>query len=679
MKTEKGMLIGCVAAMGIAGGLAVSAQGGTYTWLASPADGNWNTTSPNWSDGTMEGVAWVDNISAPHDAVFGTTSSKVVNIGSETHVNNLTFTDKNYSFGGSGSLVVSGAIVQNASPITFNNVLASGRTDGSLHFTSDNTFWRIVYVYGTANTQTSTYLEGTTLFSPNNDGAFGVVPATPTENIFIAGTPTLFASGNFAINSNRIIKISSGKYFNTGVNGGPFTYKCQIVAEPTEGYDYSRNTYIKFRPEWPGLIVFDPGAGRTNAFGRLQATTQQKFTSGVTHLTGPGGTGANAHLYVAGNGSGYASDRGNLMVDGGELYTHLGSYVDAQQYGQVTVTNGGKVNMPSVEWLNGHGSPARLTIANGGEVTLNKLRISQSQASEVHLNEGGLLRTYSLVIDPGINPGPKGTFWFNGGRLQSRDGRANFFDSTSTTPMTEEKAQGITFAVGENGAVFDTSTGVNLWWTRPLVSGAACDGGLRKLGAASGSNVLILMNTNCYNGVTSIEGGGVQLRVDNALPPGTTVRMSGNSPYIDAYTFESESPKRNTEQWLSRVEGSGQLRYCPNVHVTNAVAPSVNGTLVIHDACDLRGDYEIAADANGCGLLDFRGTGQTISNLTLKVSNFNVLDTRAPNTQYKIMTSTKGYVGKFKLPSNWPAGWDVRYVSDAAYLYFHKGTVLVIR
>ena len=100
---------------------------------------------------------------------------------------------------------------------------------------------------------------------------------------------------------------------------------------------------------------------------------------------------------------------------------------------------------------------------------------------------------------------------------------------------------------------------------------------------------------------------------------------------------------------------------------------------MVHDACDLRGDYEIAADANGCGLLDFRGTGQSISNLTLKVSNFNVLDTHAPKTKYKIMTSTKPYVGKFKLPLNWQAGWDVRYASDAAYLYFHKGTVLVIR
>ncbi len=676
---QKRILIVCLTAMEIAGGLALSAQGGTYTWLASPADSSWNTTSLNWNDGTNDGVAWVNDASTPYDATFGASSSKVVNIGSETYVNNLTLTDKNYSFGGSGSLVVSGTIIQNASPSTLNGVLASGRADGSLHFSSDNTFWRILYVYGTANTQNSTYLEGSVLFSPNNDGAFGVVPTTPAENIFITGTPTIFASGNFAINSNRTIKISSGRYFNTGVNGGPFTYKCRIIAEPTDGYDYSRDTYIKFRTEWPGLIVFDPGAGRTNAFGRLQATTQQKFASGVTHLTGSGGTGANAHLYVAGNGSGYASDRGNLMVDGGELYTHLGSYVDAQQYGQVVVTNGGKVNMQSVEWLNGHGSPARLTIVDGGEVTLNKLRISQSQASEVHLNEGGLLKTVSLVIDPGIDPGPKGTFWFNGGRLQSRDGRANFFDSASTTPMTEEKAQGITFAVGEKGAVFDTSTGVNLWWSRPLVSGVVHDGGLRKIGAASGSNILILMNTNCYNGVTSIEGGGVQLRVDNALPPGTTLRMSGNSPYIDAYTFESESPKRNTEQWLSRVEGSGQLRYCPNVHVTNSIAPSLNGTLVIHDACDLRGDYEIAADANGCGLLDFRGTGQSISNLTLKVSDFNVLDRKAPKTQYKIMTSTKGYVGEFKLSSNWQEGWDVRYTNDAAYLHFRRGMIIVIQ
>ena len=86
-----------------------------------------------------------------------------------------------------------------------------------------------------------------------------------------------------------------------------------------------------------------------------------------------------------------------------------------------------------------------------------------------------------------------------------------------------------------------------------------------------------------------------------------------------------------------------------------------------------------AADTNGCGLLDLRGTGQSISNLTLKVQDFSVLDTRAPKSQYKIMNSTKGYAGTFKLPPNWPTGWDVSYTSDAAYLYFHKGTKIVIR
>lgn len=659
--------------IGIAASVAVTdVQGDTYTWLASPADSNWNTTSLNWTDGAK----WANDASAPNNAVFGSSSQKSVNIGSSIYVNNLTLNDGGYSFNGSGPLVISGKITQSAGSSTFRNVLASGRADSSLHF-SGNSFWRMIYVNGTANTQASTYLEDSVLFAPNNDGAFGVVPSTPTENIFITGTPTLFGNANFAINANRTIKISPGKYFNTGVNGGPFTYKCRIIADPTEGYAYSRDTYVNINESWAGLIVFDPGTGHTNSFGRLKVKSQLKVASGVTHLTGPGGTGESAHLLVNGNGTGYDSGKGNLLVDGGEIYTHLGSYVDAHSYGQVTVTNGGKVYMPNIEWLNGLGSPARLTIADGGEVTLNTLRLSQSQASDVYLNEGGLLNVLALSIDPGSNS--KGTFWFNGGRLKSRDGRQDFFKSATAAAMTEDAASGITFAVGEKGAVFDTSNGINLWWSRPLVSGAEHDGGLRKIGADSGSNILILMNTNCYNGVTSIEGGGVQLRVDDALPRGTTVRMSGNSPYIDAYTFDSASPARHTEQWLDRLEGSGELRNCSNVHVTNSIAPSVDGALVIKDTCDIRGDYEIAADANGCGLLDLRGAGQSISNLTLKVSDFSALDTNAAQDQYKIMNSTNGYVGTFNLPSNWPENWAVRYTSDAAYLYCRKGMVIIVK
>ena len=65
-------------------------RGGTYTWLDSPANGTWDTSSLNWSDGTTDGVAWVDDASAPNDAVFGTSSTKSVSIGSRREVNDLT-------------------------------------------------------------------------------------------------------------------------------------------------------------------------------------------------------------------------------------------------------------------------------------------------------------------------------------------------------------------------------------------------------------------------------------------------------------------------------------------------------------------------------------------------------------------------------------------------------------
>ena len=666
--------IACLMCMAVATIATFQARGGTYTWLASPANGNWDTSSLNWSDGTTDGVAWVDDASAPNDAVFGTTLTKSVSIGSRRTVNDLTFTGNEYSLSGNGPLVVAGTVFMNTGSTFFRNVLTGGRADGSLHFSASST-WKIAYVYGTANTQTSTYLDGTVLFAPNNDRALGTVPAARTENIFITGTPTLFASGNFSINSNRTIKVLSGKHFDTGVNGGPFTYKCRVFAENSPGRNFSTNTYLNASANWTGLVVLDPGAGVTNAFGRLQVNSNFKVASGVTYLTGPGGTGTSASLYVNGK-TGFGSSYGNLTVDGGEVYVSQSLYVDLRNYGQVTVTNGGKLYMPNVHWLNGHGSPARLTIADGGEVTLSNLRITQASKAEVLLNEGGLLKTLVLSVDPAATF--KGTFLFNGGRLQSRDGRRVFFTTASNAAMTEEKASCVTFAVGEKGAVFDTSNGQNLWWTRPLVSGAEQDGGLRKLGAASGENILILSNTNRYNGVTSIEGGGVQVRVDNALPPGTTVRMSGISPYLDAYTFENEDPKRATEQWLSRVEGSGDLRSSAQLHITNSLAPSVSGVLAFSQPCDLRGDYEIVGNSNTCSRLYFQGK-QDISGLTLKVADFSTFDTRAPTTRYAILVANAGYTGKFVIPADWPKGWDVKYTDAAAYLYFQKGTMFIVR
>ena len=242
--------------------------------------------------------------------------------------------------------------------------------------------------------------------------------------------------------------------------------------------------------------------------------------------------------------------------------------------------------------------------------------------------------------------------------------------------MTEAQAAGLTFAVGENGAVFDTEL-KNLYWNRPLVSDPAegfdTDGGLHKIGG----NILILTSTNCYNGVTWIEGGDAQLRVDNALPPGTTLKLS-NGGFITAYTFEKESPARSTEQWISRVEGSGALKYMTQSHVTNSIAPSVDGTIKFESRCDISGDYEVVGNANGCSCLQV-ASGQSISNLTLRVNNFSTFDRSASNDYYQILSAPNGFTGKFTLPAEWPDDWGVKYTTTDAYLFAKKPLFIIIQ
>ena len=646
----------------------------TYTWKASPVDANWDLSTLNW---TVDGAdtAWVNNAEDPNDVIFGDSSSKTISVGGTRRIHDLTINKGGYSFQGSScNMVIYGTMTVDGET-HFKGKVSSGAADGALRLTSTKT--PVVY-FDTGSSKTNDftciYIDGTPKFAPNNDNAFGVYPTTPTENIFIVGTPTIFGGAQFSIKANRIIKIASGKNFKTGSND-TFTYKCPIIAENTAGATYSKDTYVQVVGDWSGLVVFDPGASVTNAPGKLRVQGRAKLASGVTHVTtGAGGATTSASLYVSGSGS-YSSSKGNLLIDGGELYSSTGGNADVSTYGQVTVTNFGKVYMPKVDWLNGSSGRGRLTVAKDGEFTVNLLRISQSSSlSEIHLNEGGLISATLLCIDPSGTR--NGKFRFNGGRLRSREAKNPFFANTSGTSLAADKAAYVTFAVGEKGAVFDTEL-KNLFWNRPLVSdpaeGFAQDGGLHKIGG----NILILTSTNCYNGVTWIEGGDAQLRVDNALPPGTTLKLS-NGGFVTAYTFEKENPARSTEQWISRVEGSGALKYMTQCHVTNSIAPSVDGTIKFESRCDLSGDYEVVGNASGCSRLQV-AAGQDISGLTLKVADFSTFDKDAAKDQYPILSAPNGYAGTFVLPEGWSSDWRVKYTTTAAYIKPKTGTVISVR
>ena len=641
-----------------------------YTWMASPANAVWDGTSLNWNSGE----AWADG----NNAIFGASSETTVTVGSERIVNDLTINDVAYTFNGTGPLRVTGTITPvGKNNQNFNVPLASGRDDGSLRFYATGVDWRSAYLNSANNQQSSTWLSGTVFLMPKSDGAFGIVPTEPTENIVIeSGNPTIFGNAAFAIHSNRTVKIASGSALWTGSNNA-FTYKSQIVAEPDEDSDYSLDTYVKIRNNWVGLITFDPGNGRTNAFGRLFVDTRRlKLASGTTVVTGPAaGTAENAITYVKGNGSdtGFSTDRGYLLIDGGELsspkMTGGDRYVDVGAYGQVVVTNCGKVVMSEgVQWINGLTTPGKLTVTKGGNLAVNQLRVSQSgeAQSEVHLDEGGLISVYQLRMDNAS----AGLFAFNGGCLQATKESRAFYAGAAANWAN------VSFTVGEKGAGFDLSNGVNLWWGKSLASGAVADGGLFK----KGSGILVLTAANAYNGPTVIESGRTQARVDNAIPIGTTLRLGGGADTrFTASTYDSENPRRDTVQTISRVEGIGELDDMGASSVTGAIAPSADGTITFLTTSSLSGDYEVSvnAEGDGCSCLKV-AEGQDISGLVLKVVNASALDEDAPRDTYKILDAPKGYVGRFGA-GEVPAGWRLRYTADAVYLIRNMGMAIIIR
>ncbi|MCR5751183.1 MAG: hypothetical protein K6G91_04405 [Kiritimatiellae bacterium] len=635
----------------------------TYTW--EPTDGKWDTTTGNWNDGTSSGVLWVDDTASPNDAVFGASAArKTVSVGSTRYVNNLNV-GEDYTFNGADPISVAGTVtLTGTGGSTFNSPFASLRADGSLHIAAASD-WKIGY-FGGANTQSATYLEGLVYFAPGSDAVFGPVPDEPTDNILVTGTPTIYGNAQVSMHSNRTIRISSGSGLLTG-GTAQLTYGNQIVAEPDEGSKWSSDTFVTIRSDWTSLITFDPGAARTNAFGRLRTYSRLKLASGVTAVTGPsGGTGASAVLYVKGNESSFSATHGNLLIDGGELYAPQSSrFVDVRQYGQVAVTNSGKVYMPNVEWLNGLYTPGRLTIADGGEVTLDKLRISQCSyaQSEIHLEEGGILRANSICINE--SEAQKVLFRFNGGAVQARNASIEFITNPNTARYGKAR-----FAVGEKGAVFDTSNGIPFRWSRPLVSDAKADGGVRKFG----SGTLVFTTTNAYNGATFIESGMLQVRKDRGLPSDTTLRLSGNGA-LDCYTGDSESPARATTNYLARVEGSGRITHSANLHVSGSVAPSAGGTISISDVCDLGGDLEITGNEGQCGCVRFESAGQNISGLRVTVVNADALERETP---HRILDAPNGYTGKFD-ESALPAGWKVRYASDGAKIRYAKGLMVIFR
>lgn len=603
---------------------------------------------------------------------------------------------------GENGAVISNAVSQKLYlPVPFRNAVSGGTTDGGLHFSGKGT----TYLYAKDATYNGgTHLESTdggilALNAQYGDTSLGAVPDSPEINIWVTGSNhTLFnQSGNFSIHPNRTVFVKNGRTFYTGANtnarlvfGGP------VKGETVGGLAYSTNTTFRVRDNWTGTTVLSPGADRTNDLGRLVVLGALEVTNGVTMIaSASAGTTVNdAMLYVsAGNAAG-SGTKGRLLVrEGGILSTPQTSqrYVALSNYGQADIC-GGTVDMPNVEWLNAMNAPALTTVRDGGFLNVATFRISQGvtngNPTVVRLGTNGIMRVNQLVLDLSKNQ-PDVTFLFDGGAIQSgagysaanegKDDNDNAVKASFIRNSSNAKWDGVKFAIGPGGAVFDTSNNKNLFWYRPLVKAAADapDGGLTARGIPNQKMAVCLMKVANYNGPTIVDGTTLQQRGGNNLLPSGTKLVLKNGGKAGFSNYDKDHTP--TTATLDSIEGDGTLTWCRGITVTNAIAPSIGGTITLHEACTLDGvTLEIAGDATGCGKVIFEAK-QDVSRMKLKMKDVDSFDKDAAKNTYKILEAPKGITGTFDT-SELPAGWHVKYAADGGvYLRPDRAMIIMIR
>ncbi len=578
----------------------------------------------------------------------------------------------------------------------FKTGAADGNLDGGLHLKGKS----IIYFDADGSTYTGgLFLDSTEgmLFAPERERAFGTVPESPRDNIFVRGSSTaLFGEpDNLELHANRNVLVSSNRTFNViAKTGKTLTIHGEINGEhepgalPTTTRMVSTWQWTPIGGKWKdGLVVLDPGEGRTNNVGRLTIEGNTEIKSGTTIVNGNGLNDA-APLYVHGSSGTAEATTGTLTLSGGELvvssvskekYVQIGYYnaqTKASLYGLLDVC-GGTLKTSGGEFLNALGSGCTV-IRDGGVIDCEggNFRMAQymtDNLTTVRLATNGVLRCRQVSLD--FDKGTVATFLFDGGYLQTTVNNNSFCASGLTNAWDK-----ITFAVGPGGAGFDVPANNNIWIYRPLVSGVAegKDGGLMARGPKG--TAVCLMAKMSYNGPTTIDMNELQQRGgDNLLPAGTDIVLT-NGGILALWTYgQGGGAARATAATLGGVSGNGTVRYATAATFDGTFAPSIGGTIRFQEPPNsISGTLEIAGDETGCGKVKF-DEEQDISRLTLKIADISKFDREADSKRYKIVDAPEGVTGEFEAVDGLPPDWTVKYADDGVYVYRPKGLLLIIR
>ncbi len=621
---------------------------------------------------TVSGTGVLDVKALRISQQFGPAANAVVNVNTGGTIKLLNFnldaSSKRYgtvNFNG-GTIIckASGAELLNTGNTNWSGIVAFVREGGAIIDTFNNSVTiRQALLSGAANDGgltkksggnlnlrgTNTYNGGTYLLAGSlnivDDNNLGAVPASPATNFTFVGSSTLMSSANHALSANRTIRIP------TNVTA---TFDTQGYTQTVNGVIYGENRVNTLVKLSVGMLILDPGP--TNGF----TVSTLKAQAGTTYVRS--GSNVVNIAYGTPNSSGLHVNGGMLLVGGGELKT-TGSGYATTTGGTLLITNG-VVNLNSAaELLNAYGGNGNTTVSGSGVFDLKVLRISQTgapaSANVVNVNTGGTIRLNNFYIDA-ASP-QSGTVNFNGGTVVAKIDYGDFLGGG--VPNWSN----ILVYARVGGAVIDTA-GKSISIKQSIYSGAAADGGLNKLG----NGTLTLLNTNTYNGVTSVQAGTLKLGVaTNTLLPSGTVLVSSNALF----------DVNGKVQTLAGLGGSGTVTNNSLLTVTGAVAPggtNAIGTLTLAAApAALAGTLSVDVAADGaCDRLAVVGN-LNLSGLTLNVANTALLNKAF---SYTVATYTGTQSGSF-IASNLPLRWNVKY--DAAgkrvYLLYNAGTLVFVQ
>ena len=525
-----------------------------------------------------------------------------------------------------------------------------GEQDGGLHPRGAP----VLYMGGSNYHRGGTWLDDvdSNMFCIRSEEALGRVPDAPTSNIFFTTSNNiLLTDRTITVHSNRTICVSEGVTAQFGVaSATSFTIGSQIVG-PT-------NSYVQTVSNWTGnrRIVFDPGEGRTNSFGRLALYLDAVINSGVTMLTKQYSSADphNNNLHVGGSGS-------SLTINGGELHVnHDSTYATTK--GNLYVYGGLADFDTKNELLHAFSASATTVVARAGTLTCKTFRIAQSSFGRVYLATGGVMRINGFGID--VNASPRGQLDFDGGLLVARTSNQSF------TGGSAQWLESINAYVLAGGLIVSNDNQV--FFKLPLQSAAEHDGGVQKWGAGE----FALVGENTFNGPVVIHQGSFILgRHDTTLPETAVVNVRSHG------TFSANGQR----QVIARLEGGGRIDHRSAVLTVNGtVAPHGDdpddpvGTITFASASTLAGDLEIGGNTNGCGCVKFNVAGMDIANLALKVPDVSAFDKEKDTHFYKVVDAPNGYSGRFASVAL-PPPWQVKYADTGVYVYFPKGTVLICR